>query len=319
MAAAADFEAGVRAYERGDYERAMQEWRPLAEAGHPGAQSNLAVLYVRGRGVDQDFERAFHWFRQAARQDNAMAQYSLGRMYYRGQGVERDEELAARWIRRAALQGDPGAQLHLGGLYGEGAGVSKDPAQAVLWWRKSADRGNSEAQLQLGSAYETGFGVDADREQALHWYRESASRGNEEAVASLARLERAKPTPAEPRSSPQPPEPVAEAPSPPQPPEPVAEAPSPPQPVAAAPAPAPSGFQVQLAAYRTAERAHSEWSRVQGAHPDLLGALEPHVVSVDLGTRGTFYRLLAGPLPDRNAANELCEQLEGRRQDCLVR
>ena len=60
-AAAADFEAGVRAYEMGDYERAMQEWLPLAEAGDPGAQSNVAVLYVRGLGVDPDFGRAFHW------------------------------------------------------------------------------------------------------------------------------------------------------------------------------------------------------------------------------------------------------------------
>ena len=39
------YQAGCDAYERGDYDTAVQELRPLAEQGHPKAQYNLGVMY----------------------------------------------------------------------------------------------------------------------------------------------------------------------------------------------------------------------------------------------------------------------------------
>ncbi len=47
----ADFQAGVDAYERGDYDTALKEWRPLAEQGHAQAQLNLGIMYSQGLGV----------------------------------------------------------------------------------------------------------------------------------------------------------------------------------------------------------------------------------------------------------------------------
>ncbi len=44
----ADFQAGVDAYELGDYATALHEWRPLADRGVAEAQYNLGVLYARG-------------------------------------------------------------------------------------------------------------------------------------------------------------------------------------------------------------------------------------------------------------------------------
>lgn len=183
--AGADFHAGVEAYHRGDYERAMELWLPLAEEGRPEAQANVGTLYWRGLGTDQDFERALHWFRHAANQGSAIAQDSLGQMYYRGEGVPRDGEKAVRWIRRAALQGDAPSQLRLGGLYSEGSGVDRDPAKAVEWWRKSAEQGNANAALRLGMAYETGFGVEADPDRAAHWYDRVERAGDDEGARGL--------------------------------------------------------------------------------------------------------------------------------------
>ena len=37
-APAADFKAGLEAYQRGDFAAALKEWQPIAEAGDPGAQ-----------------------------------------------------------------------------------------------------------------------------------------------------------------------------------------------------------------------------------------------------------------------------------------
>ena len=46
----ADIEAGLRAYEQGDYATALTELRPLAEQGHAEAQVRLGWLYDQGRG-----------------------------------------------------------------------------------------------------------------------------------------------------------------------------------------------------------------------------------------------------------------------------
>ena len=70
----AGFDEGVAAYERGDYETALQEFRPLAEQGLADAQTALGWMYYLGRGVLQDYVRAHMWYNLAAAQgDNAAA------------------------------------------------------------------------------------------------------------------------------------------------------------------------------------------------------------------------------------------------------
>ena len=64
--ALADFQAGVDAYERGDYSTALKEWLPLAEAGNGEAQSFLGEMYRKGEGVTQDYQKAANWYRRAA-------------------------------------------------------------------------------------------------------------------------------------------------------------------------------------------------------------------------------------------------------------
>ena len=83
----ADFKAGLDAYNRGDYETALAEFRPLEEQGHAKAQLNLGDMYRFGWGVPQDYKEAAKWYRLAAEQGNAGAQHNLGIMYDKGQGV----------------------------------------------------------------------------------------------------------------------------------------------------------------------------------------------------------------------------------------
>lgn len=80
----------------------------------------------------------------------------------------------------------------------------------------------------------------------------------------------------------------------------------------------PGAFRIQLAAFRSHDAAATAWTKFQGRHPGLLDALKLSVVRADLGDKGVFYRVQAGPLPDRSAAKSLCEQLEQRKQACLV-
>ena len=75
---AADFQAGVAAYQKGDYAAALREWTPLAEQGDANAQYNLGVMYIEGQGVSQDYKQAAKWFTRAAEQGDAVAQFNLG-------------------------------------------------------------------------------------------------------------------------------------------------------------------------------------------------------------------------------------------------
>ena len=82
----ADFEAGMDAYNRGDYATALREWRPLAEQGQAEAQHNLGELYAEGQGVPQDYGKARQWVEKAAAQGNVDAAVQSWLVVCRGQG-----------------------------------------------------------------------------------------------------------------------------------------------------------------------------------------------------------------------------------------
>jgi len=75
---------------------------------------------------------------------------------------------------------------------------------------------------------------------------------------------------------------------------------------------------IQIASVKSEAQARRAWTRLQRQHPDLLGGLDLVLQSVDLGTRGTFHRIRAGPLPNKATAEDLCWQLRAVKIDCLV-
>ena len=101
-----------------------------AEAGDAKAQTGLALMFIKGRGVPKDPSRALYWYGQAAEQGNAYAQTELGLMYLNGEVVPKDITLAVKWLKAGAEQGYAGAQRQLARLYETGEGVSKDLAIA---------------------------------------------------------------------------------------------------------------------------------------------------------------------------------------------
>jgi hypothetical protein len=141
-----------------------------------------------------------------------------------------------------------------------------------------------------------------------------------------------RPAPAEPASVDAPPAAVAAPVANPAPPE-IAPAPAatviPAAPVAApaavppaAPPPqiaaAAAGYRLQVAAVRTPEVAQQEWARLKRSQPDILGALDVRTVRADLGERGVFYRVEAGPIADAAAAQHACDTLKQRKVGCIL-
>ncbi len=101
---AADFQTGLQAYERGDYARALEEIRPLANLGDAEAQVLLAIMYNSGGGVTKDYALAAKWFEAAAVQGSADAQHNLALMYEQGTGVPQDYVQAHMWYKLAAAR-----------------------------------------------------------------------------------------------------------------------------------------------------------------------------------------------------------------------
>jgi hypothetical protein len=73
---------------------------------------------------------------------------------------------------------------------------------------------------------------------------------------------------------------------------------------------------IHLASYRSQKQAERGWSQIRRAHGGLIGELDHAVSKVKLGRKGTYYRLKAGPLPNANAAKDMCRKLKRRRQFC---
>ena len=99
----ADVKGGVKAYQRGDYETAMRELKPLAERDDVDAQYHLGEMYLRGRGVGQDFAAAAAWYTKAAEAGHPRAQETLGGLHAVGLGVPQDIGTAYFWLITAAI------------------------------------------------------------------------------------------------------------------------------------------------------------------------------------------------------------------------
>ncbi|MBX6323556.1 MAG: SPOR domain-containing protein, partial [Rhodospirillaceae bacterium] len=92
-------------------------------------------------------------------------------------------------------------------------------------------------------------------------------------------------------------------------------------PAAASPTPATDSadaVRVQLAAFRSESQAQVASQRLQEAFHDELSGRTFHVERADLGAKGVFFRLQAGPLASRDEAAALCSRLKQRGQPCIV-
>lgn len=76
--------------------------------------------------------------------------------------------------------------------------------------------------------------------------------------------------------------------------------------------------QVRLAAVRTPEAARVEWARLKRENADLLGRLSAVAVRTDLGDKGIYYRIEAGPFDNAAAAERLCDALKRRNLGCIL-
>jgi FimV-like protein len=165
--AAADLQKGLEAVQHGDYKAGLAEWQPLAEQGDARAQYNLAQLYRRGLGVQQDYGKAIAWYKRAANQGHGDSAFALAWIYARGDGAPQDYAESARWARLAAQQGHVTAQTYIGNLYAQGVGVPQDYVAAYAFFSLAAAQGDRDAEQNLQFVRDRMSPADVQRAQQL--------------------------------------------------------------------------------------------------------------------------------------------------------
>jgi hypothetical protein len=213
-----------------------------------------------------------------------------------------------------------------------------------LWFAYSSGKGHAPAEVPLLRADDgankkrpdqPGGMKIPDQDKCIYDPSKCSDRGKG------AQTEKLLPPPEAPvaRPAPPPPEAATVAPAPEPPPLPaIVQAPAatptqpaiqpsvqaPPQPAPRQPAPTiasvgkAGGYRLQLASVRSEAAAQQEWDRLKKTQKDLLGGIAAGWSRADLGERGIFYRILAGPIDDPATAERICGELKKRSVGCIL-
>ena len=156
-----------------------------AEKEHPNALFNVALMYSKGNGVQQDKQKAAEFYQKSANFGVSKAEFNLARLYMKGEGVEQNKQKAIELFEKAATHGNAKAQTTLALMYSTGDGVKKNYEKTVELYKKAAAKNDPEAQLNLGLMYDIGEGVPMDKKKAFKMYQKAAQNGNAKAQFNL--------------------------------------------------------------------------------------------------------------------------------------
>jgi SEL1 protein len=137
-----------------DYHTALDIYQTCAELGVEVAQSNVALMYDKGYGVqlfvndsNEQLQRALYWYKRAAEQGNVEAYVKVGDYYYYG----------TSGLTNAVT---PNQALNTTSQY----------EKSVYHYRRAADLRNAQAMFNLGIMHEHGLGLPQDFHLAKRYY-----------------------------------------------------------------------------------------------------------------------------------------------------
>lgn len=109
------------------------------------------MLYLHGKGVEQDEGKACQLFQRSHKKGNPYASFELGKLYEAGRGTQRNTDLAEKCYRVAFLgflnlekkSRDDTLWYRIGTMYLQGVGTEADEKEAEKYLCKSAGYGNT--------------------------------------------------------------------------------------------------------------------------------------------------------------------------------
>lgn len=180
----AQYEVGIM-YLKGqgvsqDRDKAIQWLKKASDAGNQQATSKLGRI--------QEQQDKFEHLLGRAESGNLKAQYEVAMMYLKGRGIERDGKRGRQWLLKAADQGDAKATTRLGIVNYKGEGGTRNYQQALKLFNRVNDK-SALAQYYLGEMYAHGQAVKKDYPAAIGWYKKAAASGFDRAHGKIINLE----------------------------------------------------------------------------------------------------------------------------------
>ena len=283
--------------------RAIELWSAAARRGYPLAQFNLGLAYANGQGVPQNFDKARDLFQSAAAKDLPDAQFALGQVYFLGFGVDPDQREARRWFELASKQNYPGAQDMLLKLDQEEA-VTADGNTTTAHGTQTASVSEPPSLTAVDSRGTTsGSSTPAEKPAATP----SKPAQTQTAVVPPSSSAPTAPAPASPSETSPASGAVETAAA-----TPAAEAEQPSSGTQATQAPLkPGELRLWLGSLPSRSKAESQWTQLRDSYTDLLKDMDMQVAEVERDQR-KFYRVLVGPVPDRDRGKEICRIMQER-------
>lgn len=170
---------GKKLLEEGNNKAALNEFKPLADAGNSDAQ------YYTSK-ASEDWEEGTKYLRKSADQGHLKAQYELGIRYCRGFGVPKIRSEGLKWLEASAKAGNIEAALELAWAHHDyfKSGCSpyfrteqKSPYDARKWFKFAAELGSLEGMTFYGKMLSFGEGGYENKTEAIKWLIKPAEEG----------------------------------------------------------------------------------------------------------------------------------------------
>jgi TPR repeat protein len=143
-----DYRKARSAYEAGEYQKALQIFERLSQAGDSQAQYDLSLMYLQGIGANKNLEKGWTWMNRAADGGNVQAMLELAVRYQKSSSLENAEQMAFFWFQKAAMAGSAAGQYNLAHLYEDGYQTPVDLVSAYVWMTLSNKSGNPMAATE---------------------------------------------------------------------------------------------------------------------------------------------------------------------------
>lgn len=189
-ASAANYEEALKLVRTGKYDRALSEFKILANDGHPQSQFSVGLMYHLGRGVPPDAKIAYAWYKKAAVQEHPAALNNIGMMYLNGEYVAQNREVAFELFQMSSFE-HPQAKDNLGQCYENAWGVARNIEKAIDFYRLAGEQDYTLGYYHAGQLFEKGYpGTPKDETQAVKWYTLAAEKDYTKAITRLIELKR---------------------------------------------------------------------------------------------------------------------------------
>ncbi len=152
------------------------------------ADTSKKILYYRGICMmygELNLKEAYKLIKKSADDGYSDAQAEVAVMLLKGIGIESDQSLALDYLNKAVINSNLTAKAYLASYY---LGQKKDLSKGLALAQEASNAGNRAGQYTLAMAYEKGVGIGKNDKKALRLYQLAADQGLQDAKERLAWL-----------------------------------------------------------------------------------------------------------------------------------